>query len=373
MVTSVPRTRFITADRNKNAFFSTLKSRVDEYFTQSGLSRNANSKMVVKTVVMIALYVIPYVVIISGFGGFPMALAMFFLMGVGTAGIGFSVMHDSVHGSYSTKPWVNRLIGQTMNLIGGSSFTWKIQHNILHHTYTNITNLDEDIAARSLLRFSPYHPHNKIHRYQHWYAFLLYGLMTFGWVLLKDYTQMVRYYRAGLVERVKGNYVWEWVGLIFFKVFYLFYMVVVPIWLTDLAWWQVLCGLLLMHYVAGVLMAGIFQLAHVVEDAEFPMPNDENIIENSWAIHQLETTSDFAQNNRILTWFVGGLNFQIEHHLFPNICHIHYPALAKITRQTAEEFGIVYNVQPTLLSAIMTHLRMLYRLGNPAQPALVRA
>jgi linoleoyl-CoA desaturase len=365
MVTSVPKTRFIPTDKDRNQFFTTLKARVDDYFESNGLSRHANSAMIIKTLAMFAIFFVPYILVITGTVGFPLSVLMYFIMGIGTAGIGFSVMHDSVHGSYSSSPFINRLMGMSMSVIGGSAFTWKIQHNLLHHTYTNITGLDEDIAYRHLLRFSPNDPLKKIHRFQYLYAFPLYGLMTFGWVLLQDYTQMIRYYRAGLVEKVKGNYVKEWLSLLFFKNLYIFYIVILPMLVTDLLWWQVLLGLVAMHYVAGLMMAGVFQLAHVVEEAHFPLPNQDNIVENAWAIHQIETTMDFAPKNSLVTWFVGGLNFQVEHHLFPNICHVHYPALAKITQQTAEEFGIRYNYQKTLTGAIRSHINMLYALGNP--------
>ncbi len=366
MVTSVPKVKFIPVQKDRNQFFSVLKSRVDEYFENNSLSRNANKAMVFKTIAMFAMFFVPYGLIISGYVGYPLAILMYLIMGIGTAGIGFSVMHDSVHGSYSSNPTINKIMGLSMNIIGGSAFTWKIQHNLLHHTYTNISGLDEDISYRHLLRFSPNDPVKKIHRFQYLYALPLYGLMTFGWILLQDYTQMIRYYRAGLVERVKGNYVKEWLSLLFFKNFYIFYVVILPILVTDLLWWQVLLGLVVMHYVAGLIMAGVFQLAHVVEETHFPLPNDENIVENAWAIHQVETTMDFAPTNKLITWFVGGLNFQVEHHLFPNICHVHYPALARITQQTAEEFGIQYNVQKTFRGAIKSHLKMLYNLGNPA-------
>lgn len=356
--------KFVTPDRDKNAFFVTLKKRVDAYFKENNISKHANGAMVFKTVCMLALFFVPYAVIMSNTGNVWIAMLMFVLMGFGTAGIGFSVMHDSVHGAYSANPVINRILGNSMNVIGGSMFTWKIQHNVLHHTYTNISHHDDDIAPRYALRFSPHDDWHKIHRFQHIYALPLYGLMTLSWVALKDFTQLMDYKAKGLVAQIKGNYTWEMVVMAFTKAFYFFYIVALPMIFTDLTWWQILIGLVVMHYIAGFIMATVFQLAHVVEEAEFPLPNDEGVVENAWAIHQMETTADFAQKSKLVSWFVGGLNFQVEHHLFPNICHIHYPAIAKIARETAAEFGVAYNAQKTVLSAVRSHLRMLYRLGH---------
>lgn len=360
-----PQLKFVTPDRDKNAFFVTLKKRVDAYFKENNISKHANTEMVFKTIFMLSLYFVPYAVIMSGANVW-VSLLMFALMGFGTAGVGFSVMHDSVHQAYSSSALLNRILGNSMNVIGGSMFTWKIQHNVLHHTYTNIATFDDDIAPRYALRFSPHDKWLKVHKYQHLYALPLYGLMTLSWVALKDFTQLMDYKAKGLVERINGNYAWELVVMFATKAFYFFYIVALPLIFTDLAWWQIIIGLVVMHYIAGFIMATVFQLAHVVEEAEFPLPTDDGVVENAWAIHQMETTADFAQKNRIISWFVGGLNFQVEHHLFPNICHVHYPAIAKIARQTAEEFGVAYHAQKSVWSALRSHLRMLKQLGQPA-------
>jgi linoleoyl-CoA desaturase len=118
-----------------------------------------------------------------------------------------------------------------------------------------------------------------------------------------------------------------------------------------------------MHLVAGFILSMIFQPAHVVKETTFPMPNLENEIENSWAVHELLTTANFARKNAVLNWYAGGLNFQVEHHLFPTICHIHYEALAPIVKETAEEFGLPYNEFETFSEAIKSHYDMLKRLS----------
>ena len=353
---------------NQPDFFITLNKRVNEYFKVRGISRHANSEMIVKTVFMLCLCFIPYGLMLSGLIYNPWILLLLtVIMGFGTAGIGLSIMHDANHGSYSSKAWVNQAVGYAMNLIGGNSFTWKVQHNVLHHTYTNVHDADEDISPRGVLRMCPNSTWKPVHRYQYIYAWFFYGLLTFVWVLFKDYSRIVRYNKDGLIHKLKTNIYLEWSILVVSKILYIFYTIILPIMLVPVAWWWVLVGFLLMHFVAGFMLAIIFQPAHVVDGTEYPDPDENGKLENSWAIHQLRTTTNFAQRSRIFSWYVGGLNLQVEHHLFPNICHVHYRKISSIVKATAEEFNLPYKSYDTFREAIVGHTRLLKELGK--QPA----
>jgi linoleoyl-CoA desaturase len=287
------------------------------------------------------------------------------LMGVGMAGIGMCVMHDAVHGSYSRKEWVNKLLSGTMYLLGSNVFNWKIQHNFFHHAYTNIEGYDQDIAAKGPIRLSQYAPLRKIHRYQYVHAFFFYGLMTIS-KLTNDFTQLVEYNKAGITRQYHINPKLEYVKMVFLKIVYLYVFIGIPILFSSFNWWQVLLGFFIMHWTAGCLLSTVFQMAHVVEGTEQLLPNAEGIIKSEWAVHELRTTSDFARNNLFLNYYIGGLNFQIEHHLFPNICHIHYRKIAPIVQKTAKEFGFNYNLKPTFMKALYSHIRRLKELGRPA-------
>ncbi|CAN5365497.1 acyl-CoA desaturase [soil metagenome] len=346
-------------------FYATLSQRVNGYFKTNNISRNANWEMVTKTIFMLSLFFVPYAISISGvvtaFWGYALLCVV---MGLGTAGIGLSIMHDANHGSYSTKPWINDMLGYTLNCVGANAFNWKIQHNVLHHTYTNIYEVDEDISPRGVLRMSPDSPWKSFHRFQHLYAWFLYGLMTIVWVVGKDFGRLVRYQRDGLVKKQKANIAIEWSILIFTKVVYVTYIFIIPVLVLPFAWWQILIGFTVMHFVAGFILAIVFQPAHVVEGTSYFMPDEGGNLENSWAIHQLYTTTNFAHNNRILSWYVGGLNFQVEHHLFPNICHVHYRNLSSIVEETAKEFGLPYKMKETFWDALVAHGCMLKDLGE---------
>lgn len=349
----------------KRDFTSTLHSRVNEYFKSNGIDKRANTEMKLKTVFMFLLYFIPYGIIMSGITYNLLILWLLcIIMGFGVAGIGLSVMHDANHGSYSRHDWVNRLLGYSLNLVGGSAMNWKIQHNVKHHTYTNIHEEDEDISPRGVLRMAPGSDYKYMHRFQHWYAWFFYGLMTLVWVFYKDFSRLMIYHQEGHLRRQKTTLGREWAILIFSRLIYFAYLIVLPAMLLPFTWWQVAIGFITMHYVAGFVLAIIFQPAHVIDGTTYPEPDVEGNIENDWTIHQMETTTNFANNNKWLTWYAGGLNYQVEHHLFPNICHVHYPAISSIVKKTAEEFGVRYHAEPDFFSALKKHTLMLKILGK---------
>lgn len=316
---------------------------------------------------MFAGYFVPYILIVTGVltGWLPILIAVL-VMSLGLAGIGLSVMHDANHGAYSKRNWINTVIGYSLNLVGANAFNWKMQHNVLHHTYTNVHEEDEDISPRGALRLTPHTDWKKIHKYQFIYAWFLYGLMTIVWLFFKDFVRIVRYGKNGLAKKQNANITAEWFILIISKLIYVGYIFVIPTVVTALVWWQVLLGILLMHYIAGFILAIIFQPAHVIEGTEFPLPNESNSLENNWAVHQLLTTTNFGNKSRWFSWYVGGLNFQIEHHLFPNICHVHYRKIAGIVQETAQEFGLPYKSTRTFLQAVIKHGKLLKQLGSPS-------
>lgn len=341
-----------------------LNKRVNSYFKSLKSGRYANTEMVIKTIFMLSLYFVPYAFIVSG--SFSQTWLLFLLamvQGFGMAGIGLSIMHDANHGAYSRNPLVNRILGYTLNVVGGSASNWKIQHNVMHHTYTNIAGHDEDISPRPILRFSPHSKLLKMHKYQYIYAWFLYGLMTITWISFKDFKQLGDYTKSGILEK-RENLVVAWSVLILTKIVYFGYALVIPMIFAPFAWWVILLAFIFTHYVAGFLLGIIFQPAHVMEENEFPLPSEEGVIGENWLVHQLKTTMNFASKSRIFSWYVGGLNFQVEHHLFPNVCHVHYRNISKIVRQTAKEFDLPYKSLDTFREALVLHGRMLYKLGR---------
>lgn len=353
--------------KHKSPFFAVLKSRVDHYFEENGISKHANATMVTKTIVLLSGYILPFVALLYFTPSLGLSMLLWFIMGLSLAGIGMSVMHDANHSAYSSNKTVNFLMGHTLNLVGGSVFNWKLQHNILHHTYTNITHIDEDIEDRLVLKFSPHTKTKWFHKFQWIYAMFFYGLLTFYWVLAKDFVQYAQFTKSGVNPGNKNENRSTLIKIILIKVFYFLAVIVMPIVVFNIPVLQILSGFLLMHFVAGVILTTVFQLAHTLEQTAHPMPVN-GIIENDWAIHQLNTTVNFSRNSKILSWYIGGLNFQVEHHLFPKISHVHYPALSHIVKQTAEEHGIPYLENESLLSALQSHFRYMREIGTLPNP-----
>lgn len=355
--------------QGKDHFHEIVIARVKAYFNDNNISPFANTSMWIKTVIMLLLYFVPYAFMVTGFGAGNawVFFGLWFLMSWGMSGIGTAVMHDAQHGTYSPKKWVNKYVGKILDLIGGYSLTWKIQHNQLHHTYTNIYGLDEDIDSIKLLRFSPRQPLAWYHRYQYIYIWFFYMIMTLFWMTLKDYRQIVSYRNHNLLARHNVSFqqaVWR---ISLYKMFYYSYILVLPIIFSGMPWYYVVAGFLLMHFVSGLFLSCVFQPSHVVETSVFAAPvqsEGRSQMENSWALHEVENTTDFAPNNKFLTWYIGGLNFQIEHHLFTGICHVHYSQLAPIVQEVANDFGVPYHVEPTFWKALKEHVRMLKILGR---------
>ncbi|HLF65765.1 MAG TPA: acyl-CoA desaturase [Saprospiraceae bacterium] len=344
-------------------FFQTLRSRVDAYFQERKLSKNANSVMVFKTVVLMSAYVLPFVALLIFPLPFVLALSLWLLMGWAQAGVGMSIMHDANHGAYSQNELTNKIIGFTVNMIGGTTANWKVQHNMLHHTFTNITGIDEDIETKVVLRFSPHAPHYYMNKGQWWYAFFFYGISTMYWASVKDFKQYLSYRKRGLHKGAPAQKNWLFARLVGVKLAYFFTFFGVPL-LVGMPFWQALVGFTVMHFACGVILSIVFQLAHTVEETLFPLPDETGSMEDSWAVHQFRTTMNFATKNKWLSWYIGGLNFQVEHHLFTRICHVHYPAIAPIVKQTAQEFGVPYLEKRTFGSAFSSHIRLLKRLGR---------
>ena len=355
--------------KKQPGFYAEVKKEVDEYFRKNNISKNANAAMVIKTVFFLASFVALYLLII--FGGFSLTvnLAFAILLGMVQAFIGFNVCHDAIHGSYSANSRVNQYLSLTFNLIGANAYVWKITHNQVHHTFTNIPGHDEDLdVAPGLVRVSPQDEYKAIMKYQHLYAFFLYGFASLSWVFRKDY---VKFFQKKIGHTDNSNHPKiEYFNLFFFKALYYTLFIVVPLLVMDIAWWQFLIGFLAMHLAEGFVLGLVFQLAHVVEGTEFPEPDMEGKLDESWAVHQMQTTANFSTKSPIATFLCGGLNFQVEHHLFANICHIHYPEISKIVARTAEKYGVPYHENPTFLGALASHYKTLKKFGKEEKMAL---
>ena len=358
--TAASKVRF---NKPKNdQFYAELTRRVNRYFKEKNISKGANREMIFKTVLILSVFVISYLLIISNWLSAWVLIPLAIINGFFTALIGLNIAHDAMHGAYSNNDKVNKGLAMAFNIIGANDYTWRISHNLVHHTFTNIPDHDSDIDQIPVIRLNPNQKLWKIHRFQHIYTFFFYSLTSLSWVFLKDYALFFGPKIKGYKQSPLPRY--EIVKLFGYKLIYYTLFLAIPVIVIPLPWYYILLGFLLLHIVEGLTLALIFQLAHIVEGTDFPVPDQYGTMENSWAVHQMYTTADFARKNPLANFLFGGLNFQIEHHLFPKVCHTHYKNLAPIVKATALEYNLPYIEHDTFFGAIRSHIKVLKRLGT---------
>jgi linoleoyl-CoA desaturase len=349
--------------KSNQEFVTVLRERVDNYFKTNNISNDANGLMIFKTLFHFCSWLALYLLIMLGGFSIQVNYALWALLGCFVSLTAVNIGHDAIHGAYSKKKWVNNLLSLSFDLNGASSYMWHYMHNTAHHTYTNVSEYDGDIELLPIIRLSPNQKLKPIHKFQHIFTFFFYGLATIFWVFIKDYRKFF--------QNTVGNYSGKkhstsaLIKLFAYKAFYYFMFIALP--LLTVYKGQVgafILSFLIMHFFAGFVLGIIFMLAHIVETTHFPTPDNSGSLENSWAVHQLYTTSNFARKSRLAGFITGGLNMQVEHHLFPNICSIHYRQIAPIVKKTAHEFGIPYLEEPSFWTALASHVRFLKRVGR---------
>lgn len=354
----------VTFSNLNNDFYQSVKIAVEEYFASRKIKKTGDWRLFSKTIILVlsavGIYCTLLFVPVNGW----LALCLCMLMGFALASIGFSVMHDANHGSYSTKTWLNDLLGLSLNAMGASSYFWKQKHNIIHHTYTNVDGIDDDIAKSPIIRQCESQKWVPAHKVQYLYLLPVYSLSTIFWIFIMDFTKYFsrKIYTTDAWKMNRKNHIIFWAT----KTLYLFFYVALPMMVWGFLPW--LAGYFALNMVMGLVLSLVFQLAHVVENTEFEhVPLDASKhIELAWAEHQMKTTSNFAMGNKVISWFVGGLNYQIEHHLFPKVSHVHYPAISKIVMAKSKEFNLPYNKYDGIFEAIASHFRVMKYLGkNP--------
>ena len=343
-------------------FQTVLKSRVNAYFARLNRSPRDSVRMYVKTATIITWFFTSYAFLV--FAPLPTwaGVMISISLALAAAAVGFNIQHDGNHGAYSGSRLINKLMALTLEMVGGSSYVWSYKHNKMHHTYANIHGHDDDIDLGFLGRLCPHQKRFYFHRYQHFYIWGLYGFLQIKWAFFDDFQNAIRG-RIGKLPfpRPKGLDLLIFLGG---KLFFFSLVFVIPAFFHP--FWVVCLFYLLTSCTIGVITSVIFQLAHCLEEADFPEPDPQSLqMKNEWMIHQIETTVNFARKNHLLNWYIGGLNFQIEHHLFPRISHVHYPALSEIVENTCREFGIGYFAHPTFLSSLKSHYLFLQKMGRP--------
>lgn len=351
-----------TFDNSHSTFFKTVKEKVDQYFLENRIDPAGNKKLLIKGAIQLFIAATLYIILVF-FTPVPIiSIPLCFLLGLSLGVIGFNVMHEGGHQSFSKYSWINRASAYSLNMLGGITYFWKIKHNVNHHTFTNIEGMDSDIDAKPFMRMHEEQPHHWYHRFQHIYWVVLYGISYLAWVFYEDFEKYFsgRHSANSMPKKLalKEHFIF-WATKVMFVAVY----IVVPFIMVG--WLPALIGFLIITFITGISISIVFQLAHVVEGTQFHSSLHQDAgSKQEWAIHQLRSTANFATGSSILHWLLGGLNFQIEHHLFPKISHIHYPQVSRFVKEACRESNVAYIEYTSMFKAIASHLMHLKRMGR---------
>jgi linoleoyl-CoA desaturase len=349
---------------NGGAFIRDTRREVEEYLARPGVRARGRRRLYLKAVVSVALAATSWSLLLFAHPGVVLGLVYLAGLVAGTALVAFSIMHDANHGAYFRTRRLNHLLGWTADaVLGISSYAWRVKHNVAHHTYTNVDGYDADISQVPVARMLPEQEPRPWYRYQHLYHWPLYCLMVLRWQTAGDIAAL----RRGQIGRsaIRLPRGWDLAGILGGKAVFLAWTIAIP--LLVYPWWVVAAGYAAFSMVMGLITATTFQLAHCVEGVDSAAPEELAGTRRLWAVHEVETTVDFCPRNPVITWALGGLNYQIEHHLFPKVPHTHYPRIAEIVERNCARHGVRYMCRRTLGEALASHYRYLRDLGRAGE------
>jgi linoleoyl-CoA desaturase len=362
--TSDKKVRFRSTPE-KDLFIKTLRQRIDGYFKQKGISQCANTEMKLKGILAAIAWVGVYALLLSNvLSPYPWAMILGFMaLGFVNIFIAFNVVHDACHNAYSANKRTNKILGLSMNFIGGNAYLFTMMHNA-HHAFVNIHGIDVTLESHGTFRFTPHEPYKKHHRWQHIYTPFLYMMAMIHWAVIKDWKWFYQERHIGNQKNIVHPKSEFWTLLIG-KIVYFGLTLVIPMLVIEAAWYWILLGWVNIHLLPGLTFAVIFQATHVYNGTTYPLPDKDGNIENNYAIHVLATTADFGRKNPVGCWLMGGINLHVIHHILPTVCHVHYPALTQILKDTCDEYGLEYQENPNLWVAFRKHIEMLKILSHP--------
>lgn len=351
-------------------FYQELKQQVSAYLRTQPSGRYGNGIMLLKAVLFLSMYWGAYFFILFGSLSTGALLVLYASLGISGLFIAFNLSHDAAHGSLVSSPKLNKHIYYlTFNPLGTDAYLWGMRHNLSHHSFPNVDGVDADIDNNFLVRLSPNRPLLPHHRWQYLYAPVLYLFFTLHWVFIKDWHYLFRKDLANLrdIHHPAG----EVLGFLGAKLFYFFYLIALPIWM-GIAWETVVLGFLLFHGVMSYFFLFTNIMNHHSEEAEFPKRDANGFLPGSWAQHQMATCLDFHPTSKVWNFFFGGFNAHSAHHLFPTVCHIHYPVISKMVIELTKKYGIAYK-QSTWWPSLRSHFRNMKKLGTtpPIEPVFV--
>lgn len=344
-----------------NGFYATLNERVNAYFAENNLSKKMNAFGVFKAILFFSLYAVVYAAILLAEGNNAILLCCFTILGFLQICLVLNLGHEGVHGSFSKHHSINNILSFTFDLVGISGYIWKMKHVDSHHPNPMILGVDVDHEQTDMFTFQKLNNPPKIFKYQKYYAPILYCFYSLSAIFFKDWKDLFSNKSGNRSVKHSKKQV---IFFVLFKLFYVSYILVLPIIFSGCSIYIVLLGFLLMHIIASLSAAIALFPGHLYEDTTYAVLNEHGELDSTWAAHQLKVTLDFGTRLPFLNFFFGGLNYHAVHHLFPNVAHVHFTSLRKIMIETATEYKIPYHHIPSLKNAIVSHWKLLRKHGS---------
>lgn len=349
---TVAKPAYIITD--DQAIFRQLRQDVREIVQQ--LSPKREPTILFKALLFPSLYVLMYLAALTWGTNPTVFYTCYFFLGILLVFIFLNVIHDAVHGTIFKTRWANRLYVYLFDLMGANSYIWQLRHVRFHHNYPNVNHWDTDIEQSSIFRVFPDGKHSPVHKYQHIYLPLLYPFYLPNWLLVRDFKDFFN--KNSTVRKLVTIPPEEYVKLCFFKLFFLFYMIVLPKIVLDLSWLSVMIGFAIMLFTASIFSLFVLLSPHANTENDFPLPDSENRMPHSWMMHMMRTTNDVTHNNFFTRFFMGCFNYHVAHHLFPNVNHVYYPEVTARLKAVALQYDLPYR-EYSLLTSLKNHYRLL--------------
>jgi len=341
-------------------FYKDLRSRTKKELSRIGSPRHGGSAMWFKIIFYFMLFGGCYTAMI-----FTTNLLWFYTsyvsIGISVLFIAFNISHDAAHGvAVRSKRWNRWLFNISFNLLGNNAYVWGRHHNDSHHLYTNVEGSDIDVLDNPLTRLTPKQRPRWFHRYQHLYIPVMYLFYSLNWFLLRETSMLIGHTSRTINVQIPR---WEIAKLIFFKLFYIFYMIVLPALVLPFSSGHILLAFLIQHFIISIFFVAVLGVSHLSDLVKHPLPDSNGQINMSWPKLQLLTCVDYNAGSKVLNFILGGFNAHAVHHLLPDISHVHYLKLIKIFRSTCADHGLPYH-DVHYSQALVAHFKFLYKMGR---------
>lgn len=344
-------------------FYKELNEQIELYFKENKLQKTGNSTMYFKIGMYFCLDILCYVLMITS-TSVEAFYIFYLLMGLAVLLTAFNISHDAAHGvAVKSKFWNKLLFQVSFNLQGNNAYVWGKNHIESHHLYTNVEGSDIDVLNNPLVRMTVHQPLKWYHRFQHIYTPVLYLLYSINWFFFRETLMLFNYSSRTIKIKIPAK---EVVKLVLFKLLYIGYMILLPIYLLPFGWGNVLLAFVLNHFLISILFTGVLGVSHLSDFVSHPEPDEEGKLDISWAKLQMCTSVDYNADSVFFNWTLGGFNAHTLHHLLPNICHVHYLKILPIFRSLADKHGLTYMEMP-YHKTLASHFRFLKGMGNNAQ------